>query len=117
MELYDQRNELEDKHELDQIKEGFKKLSSRSPFYYAIKNKMQGNIYLLLEKGLDLYSALCESIIHNRYNFFISVCESIGTKDIQKKVTTEGKNLLHILAENYSNRDTDEELFDEAYSL
>ena len=112
--LFERKEELDEMDAMSQIKEGYMKLLPESPFHYAIKNNMQGNIYLLLHKGLDLYSALCQSIIHNKYNFFISVCESLDTKGLSKKKTVEGKNLLHVLAEHYADT-VEEEVFDEVF--
>ncbi|CAI2359252.1 unnamed protein product [Moneuplotes crassus] len=117
MGLLDKKNELEGLSDKEQLDKEYKKLKAHSPFYYAIKNNMQGNIFLLLQKGFDQYSALCESIIHNKYNFFLSVIDSIDTKNLHKEKTDEGKNLLHIIADNYNPHQVDRELFDEVYKL
>jgi ankyrin repeat protein/predicted DNA-binding WGR domain protein len=116
-ELLEKQKELDKKNRIDQIEEGYMKLKSYSPFYYAIKNNMQGNIYLLLQKGFDQYSALAESIIHNKYNFFISVLDSIDTKNLNKKSTSEGKNLMHILAEHTRESSVDCDLLNDVYKM
>ena len=115
--LLEKKTELEKLTDIEQLNKGYKKLKTHSPFYYAIKNNMQGNIYLLLQKGFDQYSALCESIIHNKYNFFLSVIDTIDTKGLHKLKTVEGKNLLHVLAESYNSSQVAHELFDEVYKL
>jgi hypothetical protein len=114
--LLDKKKELDKLTTIEKIKEGYFKMKTYSPFYFAIKNNMQGNIYLLLQKGFDQYSALAESIIHNKYNFFISVLDTIDTKKLKKSTTDEGKNLMHILAEYIDESNVDIELLNEVYS-
>lgn len=47
-ELFKQKSALEKLPNYRKIEENYCKLESYSPFYYAIKNNMQGNIYLLI---------------------------------------------------------------------
>lgn len=115
--LIEKRTELLKLTDVEQIKEGFKKLRTYSPFYYAIKHNMQGNIYLLLQKGFDQFSALAESIIHNKFNFFVSVLDSVDTKGLKKQTNSDGKNLMHVLAESTREGSVDAELLNEVYGL
>jgi len=115
-ELMDRKDELEKLSKIEQIKEGFKKLEIHSPFYYAIKNNMQGNMYLLLQKGYNQFAALSEAIIHNKFNFFISLLDSIDTTKLKKQANKNGKNLMHILAQYTNEATVDQELLNEVYN-
>lgn len=115
--LIKKRQELQKLSNIEQLDCKFKKLQTYSPFYYAIKHNMQGNIYLLLQKGFDQFAALSESIIHNKFNFFISVLDSIDTKNLKKQTDDKGRNLMHILAEYANESNVDKELLNEVYNL
>lgn len=93
------------------------KLRTCSPFFYAIKHNMQGNIYLLLQKGFDQFAALAESLVHNKFNCFISVLDSIDSSKLARQTDRQGKNLLHVLAESTDESNVDFELLQEVYSL
>jgi len=117
VELFKKKEELEALSDIEKIKENYKKLKAYSPFYFAIKNNMQGNIYLLLQRGFDQFAALSESIIHNKFDFFIYVLDSIDIKKIKKWTNDDGKNLMHILAEHTNENAADPELLSEVYEL
>ena len=115
--LIKKRLELQKLSNMEQLNWNFKRLQTYSPFYYAIKHNMQGNIYLLLQKGFDQFAALSESIIHNKFNFFISVLDSIDTSKLNKQTDDQGRNLMHILAEHANEKNVDKELLNEVYQL
>ena len=116
-EMMDKKKELEKLSRIDQINEGFKKLKTYSPFYYAITHNMQGNMYLLIQRGYDQFAALSEAIIHNKFNFFISLLDSIDESKLKNKTDEDGKNLMHILAEHTKESSVDLELMNEVYNL
>ena len=102
-------------HEL--IAEGYYKLESYSPFYYAISNNMQGNIYLLIQKGFSHFSALSESIKQGKYNLFISLLDIVDENTLKDLIDSEGKNLMHVLANHAGKHNRDEEKIQEIYDI
>jgi ankyrin repeat protein len=116
-ELFAQKAELDNLPNFEKLEEGYCKLEAYSPFYYAIKNNMQGNIYLLLQKGFSQFNALAESIMQGKLNLFISLLDVVKENEVQEQRTKDGKNLFHILAEHVSSSMADRELIDEVFGL
>ena len=90
-ELFKLKQELDKKPNFQKLEEGYWKLEPYSPFYYAIKNNMQGNIYLLIQKGFDEFSALSESLIQSKFNLFATLAETVKDGVIKDGVSNENK--------------------------
>ncbi|CAI2365564.1 unnamed protein product [Moneuplotes crassus] len=109
-ELIERKKALESKPTYEKLEEEYIKLQPYSPFYYAIRHNMQGNIYLLIQKGFSQFSALSECIMQNKFNLFLSILDIAEKNIIKERANEEGKNLLHIYCEHIQESQPDTQL-------
>ena len=111
------RNKLESMKNAEQLEHGYSMLKPYSPFFYAIQNNMQGNIYLLIQKGFNQVNALQESIMQNKFNLFLSILDVVDKEAIKDYKNDEGMNLMHVFCEYLSQHHQDMTLINEVYDL
>jgi len=116
-EVFQRKAELDKMANFKKLEEGYYKLQTHSPFYYAIKNNMQGNIYLLLQKGFNQFNALSESIIQNKLNLFVSLLDVVDAKTVREHKTEDGMNLMHVFAKSISTGSVDQELLEDTFKI
>ena len=116
-EVFQRKAELDKMANFKKLEEGNYKLQTHSPFYYAIKNNMQGNIYLLLQKGFNQFNALSESIIQNKLNLFVSLLDVVDAKTVREHKTEDGMNLMHVFAKSISTGSVDQELLEDTFKI
>ena len=74
---------------------------SDSLFKYSLEKRKQNIIYYILNQGYDPFRAIVDSLTSYKYSFCLLLLNRFNLKsNIFKAKTSEGQNLLHILAEN-----------------